>query len=106
MRLLIVVILTDPAQQKEQDEGHREEEEVGGSYVIDVRQPRRDVPGPPECHDDHQQRPAPGGRDRRSEEHTSELQSPCNLVCRLLLEKKKKRRRKIIVDMRAEMTIA
>src|SRR5256885_8989142 len=37
-----------------------------------------------------------GGRDRaaaaprvpRSEEHTSELQSPCNLVCRLLLEKK------------------
>src|SRR5256885_6892964 len=30
----------------------------------------------------------PGGS--RSEEHTSELQSPCNLVCRLLLEKKKK----------------
>src|SRR5256885_10416084 len=27
--------------------------------------------------------------DGRSEEHTSELQSPCNLVCRLLLEKKK-----------------
>src|SRR5256885_11555693 len=34
-------------------------------------EPRRDVPR------------------RRSEEHTSELQSPCNLVCRLLLEKKK-----------------
>src|SRR6266850_7428688 len=45
----------------------------------------------------------PGGRDgsrrchpdycrRRSEEHTSELQSPCNLVCRLLLEKKKKKK--------------
>src|SRR5256885_7006712 len=32
----------------------------------------------------------PGLRTRsRSEEHTSELQSPCNLVCRLLLEKKK-----------------
>src|SRR2546426_12017957 len=30
----------------------------------------------------------------RSEEHTSELQSPCNLVCRLLLEKKKKKRHK------------
>src|SRR5256885_5115928 len=32
------------------------------------------------------------GRPRRSrsEEHTSELQSPCNLVCRLLLEKKKR----------------
>src|SRR5256885_8400605 len=29
----------------------------------------------------------------RSEEHTSELQSPCNLVCRLLLEKKNPRRR-------------
>src|SRR2546426_5567514 len=37
---------------------------------------------------------APGlGRDSRSEEHTSELQSPCNLVCRLLLEKKKKKKR-------------
>src|SRR2546426_2488875 len=39
--------------------------------------------------------PRDGARDgrlnpRRSEEHTSELQSPCNLVCRLLLEKKKK----------------
>src|SRR5256885_6754641 len=44
--------------------------------------------------------PAPGGKPNRitfhpandccrSEEHTSELQSPCNLVCRLLLEKKK-----------------
>src|SRR2546426_3812809 len=29
------------------------------------------------------------GTSMRSEEHTSELQSPCNLVCRLLLEKKK-----------------
>src|ERR1039457_79570 len=29
---------------------------------------------------------------RRSEEHTSELQSPCNLVCRLLLEKKEETR--------------
>src|SRR3989454_10785020 len=32
----------------------------------------------------------------RSEEHTSELQSPCNLVCRLLLEKKKKSRLHIV----------
>src|SRR5256885_5961643 len=31
--------------------------------------------------------------DARSEEHTSELQSPCNIVCRLLLEKKKKKRK-------------
>src|SRR5256885_16631416 len=35
--------------------------------------------------------PAPQTLRVRSEEHTSELQSPCNLVCRLLLEKKKKR---------------
>src|SRR3989454_7680465 len=34
-------------------------------------------------------------REMRSEEHTSELQSPCNLVCRLLLEKKKNSNRKI-----------
>src|ERR1022692_5313148 len=33
--------------------------------------------------------PTGGTRTWRSEEHTSELQSPCNLVCRLLLEKKK-----------------
>src|SRR5256885_5068449 len=31
----------------------------------------------------------------RSEEHTSELQSPCNLVCRLLLEKKKKKHHRL-----------
>src|SRR5256885_13188381 len=31
----------------------------------------------------------PGNEPDRSEEHTSELQSPCNIVCRLLLEKKK-----------------
>src|SRR3989454_7447539 len=38
----------------------------------------------------------------RSEEHTSELQSPCNLVCRLLLEKKKKKKKnalRILVDV-------
>src|SRR3989454_3853335 len=34
--------------------------------------------------------PSLGPERGRSEEHTSELQSPCNLVCRLLLEKKKK----------------
>src|SRR5438132_6867871 len=36
--------------------------------------------------------------DRRSEEHTSELQSHSDLVCRLLLEKKKKKNREIDVD--------
>src|SRR5205807_3819030 len=37
----------------------------------------------------HTPGPAMGWGKGRSEEHTSELQSPCNLVCRLLLEKKK-----------------
>src|SRR5256885_10840901 len=37
-------------------------------------------------------RPARAGR---SEEHTSELQSPCNLVCRLLLEKKKQIQKRV-----------
>src|SRR2546426_3198217 len=35
--------------------------------------------------------PSGQGHKARSEEHTSELQSPCNLVCRLLLEKKNDR---------------
>src|SRR5688500_19992971 len=35
----------------------------------------------------------------RSEEHTSELQSPCNLVCRLLLETKKKQRELVRHDV-------
>src|SRR5258708_10553766 len=47
--------------------------------------PRR--PGAGHC----PQRPGGFGRVGRSEEHTSELQSPDHLVCRLLLEKKKKR---------------
>src|SRR5256885_7742346 len=42
----------------------------------------------------------------RSEEHTSELQSPCNLVCRLLLEKKKKQqtRRRAVPRIRQNRT--
>src|SRR5256885_10926358 len=43
---------------------------------------------------------------RRSEEHTSELQSPCNLVCRLLLEKKKKYERSRLPDDRQECSLA
>src|SRR5256885_9803163 len=47
--------------------------------------------------DEKTEPPSSGASERierraRSEEHTSELQSPCNLVCRLLLEKKKKQR--------------
>src|SRR5256885_13359263 len=39
-------------------------------------------------------------RGKRSEEHTSELQSPCNLVCRLLLEKKKETSIPILLSAR------
>src|SRR2546426_4937572 len=53
-------------------------------------------------------RPQPEARARRaqprSEEHTSELQSPCNLVCRLLLEKKKKNTKYIRDKYASRMT--
>src|SRR5256885_5189541 len=50
--------------------------------------PQPGPPGPGLCEGpDRYRRPLAR---HRSEEHTSELQSPCNLVCRLLLEKKKK----------------
>src|SRR2546426_3672762 len=39
----------------------------------------------------------------RSEEHTSELQSPCNLVCRLLLEKKKRKQTIRVANRRIPM---
>src|SRR2546430_8501990 len=42
-----------------------------------------------QCRGRRPQRPPPAPRQIRSEEHTSELQSQSNLVCRLLLEKKK-----------------
>src|SRR5256885_10356546 len=71
---------------------------VGQPALADVGQlPQRllekvaggpDEPAPPAGrHGRDGARPQVG---QRSEEHTSELQSPCNLVCRLLLEKKKK----------------
>src|SRR5256885_6006784 len=44
-------------------------------------------------------RPTSPAHIARSEEHTSELQSPCNLVCRLLLEKKKKKNFYIITPL-------
>src|SRR2546426_3863938 len=60
--------------------GHRHT----GSHVPGVEWRRL-----PRIRDDGHGRRQAGAR-LRSEEHTSELQSPCNLVCRLLLEKKKK----------------
>src|SRR5256885_6394598 len=49
---------------------------------------------------------APACLQPRSEEHTSELQSPCNLVCRLLLEKKKLRATPPGAGMLAAHTVA
>src|SRR2546426_7475470 len=46
--------------------------------IVQCPQPTKDGSGKLQAH-----------KPSRSEEHTSELQSPCNLVCRLLLEKKK-----------------
>src|SRR5256885_11242937 len=43
---------------------------------------------------------------RRSEEHTSELQSPCNLVCRLLLEKKKKNQKIMFIGIYTVSTLS
>src|SRR5256885_4414898 len=48
-----------------------------------------------QCRADLRRSRADGVARERSEEHTSELQSPCNLVCRLLLEKKKQIRKRI-----------
>src|SRR2546426_7865545 len=58
--------------------------EAAGSVVVDVHRRRDGHPGQHGLAHLRLLFPAP-----RSEEHTSELQSPCNLVCRLLLEKKK-----------------
>src|SRR5256885_12919477 len=54
-------------------------------FQMAAQQLRRDLG----AHAEHQLLALAGGLHGRSEEHTSELQSPCNLVCRLLLEKKK-----------------
>src|SRR5256885_12844062 len=48
--------------------------------------------------------PADASKMSRSEEHTSELQSPCNLVCRLLLEKKKKKTTSIYLSQTHDVT--
>src|SRR5947208_11313352 len=54
------------------------------------RSDRRQAPGGATRWEHHGAERRSGAGERRSEEHTSELQSPDHLVCRLLLEKKKK----------------
>src|SRR4051812_49580497 len=62
------------------------------------RSPRSDARGrnPRATHRDRPGSPRRRCRSSRSEEHTSELQSHVNLVCRLLLEKKKKKKTTIM----------
>src|SRR6266571_6427899 len=55
---------------------------------------------PARCSPDRTSRRCPSTTSRRSEEHTSELQSHVNLVCRLLLEKKKKKKNHILINQK------
>src|SRR5688500_19956877 len=68
--------------------GRNEVLEIQRTVVV---KPVLQCPQPPDEIDSHyreRQPEAERARPKRSEEHTSELQSPCNLVCRLLLAKK------------------
>src|SRR2546425_10398430 len=68
---------------------------AGGGMALPDRPPGRDAQQQHQPHEDDRRRPrqAVPLLERRSEEHTSELQSLAYLVCRLLLEKKKKKER-------------
>src|SRR6266571_4087144 len=68
----------------------------GGDRGLVARRDRLAHPADPAAARERD-RPAGRGHRRRSEEHTSELQSHVNLVCRLLLEKKKKKKLKLII---------
>src|SRR2546426_2861338 len=77
----------------QEPEARPREYQLDDQYEGPFRQPVQDpLPGVrAEDHDRAEREPDRHGA--RSEEHTSELQSPCNLVCRLLLEKKKNKNR-------------
>src|SRR5256885_4454424 len=76
----------EPSQEGPARKGGTREDDHRGNGHRAVPEERTDVP-----FDEAEDRQDPQRvQQQRSEEHTSELQSPCNLVCRLLLEKKKK----------------
>src|SRR2546426_7341120 len=79
-------------------EGARQDERRGSDLYRGPGVAQRVEPGLEQLHAGLPQQPDSVGREKlfRSEEHTSELQSPCNLVCRLLLEKKKDRTGSIV----------
>src|SRR5688572_31112755 len=64
------------------------------SVPAGVKREDRREPEQPDADQGGDRQDAVAGLARRSEEHTSELQSQSNLVCRLLLEKKKKKKKK------------
>src|SRR2546427_7929905 len=71
--------------------GGRTDRDAEPSQPARIHLPVADRPAASVERESHRERRDP----LRSEEHTSELQSQSNLVCRLLLEKKKKRRRRL-----------
>src|SRR2546426_4938809 len=68
---------------------HRHGGRDRGGHVPASGAAARDFQSPRQGREREARRPLAAAPEARSEEHTSELQSPCNLVCRLLLEKKK-----------------
>src|SRR2546426_7218447 len=78
---------SQPGQREEHNENLKHLHADGdGAFAVTVRQ----VAARHREQNERQREEDAKHRHDRSEEHTSELQSPCNLVCRLLLEKKKK----------------
>src|SRR2546426_7824798 len=69
------------------------------AHTGSVRDTRRRSAGPTRSPSHAAAWAARRGTRSRSEEHTSELQSPCNLVCRLLLEKKKNKLRNSTIQL-------
>src|SRR2546430_10165530 len=70
-------------------DGARPGKDVGQLFPLPELDPHRPVPAEPSgAGEDEVTDPRQAGKGARSEEHTSELQSQSNLVCRLLLEKK------------------
>src|SRR2546421_9440206 len=70
---------------------------ISGSAGPSTRRARRRGPEGSALSPPERLRLAPSSRRRRSEEHTSELQSRSDLVCRLLLEKKKKKEERKVI---------
>src|SRR2546422_1863648 len=81
----------------------RSERQIGGEDRFPIHLLHRLAPGRRRAGDEHvvvRQRLRERAHQRRSEEHTSELQSRLHLVCRLLLEKKKNKNKEQVMQAR------